>query len=933
MKRLLLAAVVVLPFSCLIAQVPQLPLTWVNNNEGNTAFAYELSLPGTWITGPAPGCTFHAPYWSGSPTSIGLQSAINDIETCRKNTGVGIALDIPPGLYSSASGIIIPQSSTTLASNFLVLRSTQDSNLPNGTIICSKGPQDNLPQSTDPGIDNPSCNGVGMYFQKGPTIVTIAPGAFTLANGVKTNTSAYNDVQYMWTVEETGTNKSALQTCSPVGVSGGTPPPCAATTIAPDHWLIEDMEARMSVGNTGDSTIVALTEAGTETSTTQLPTHIHFRKSWIHGDWTSLSAGANSVSTGILIGCFYCSIVDSQISQILRPGAEGHASGARWGSQLKIDHNWFEGGSSGFFCGGFTAPPSISGLVPCNDVEFRRNRLTFPSAWLGVDDSSCGTHGVGTVPSSNPHWGCTSSSGYSLVRKNVEEIKEGERILYSGNIEENSDDSGGQSGVLGDFNIRNSSGTTYAGSNNYQTTINDITDESNIRRNGCEGFELDSSNSKLGDGGGVSFILNRAAFTNDLIYNVTNLNPGCAGVNSVGIYLSSALQQWKGNITENSTGTMATFVGTCSIDAGNCPNSPTTGFEVTDVNPGDPISIGGCTSITAFNVPTHTVAGYTQPSAVGPLAASGTNPASLTVVYPWVGTPNALDNSGNCVLTKGEGGPANLSITHMTFVTDSTHAITANNAPSTGPNFAISNLLRDSIVLGGGWFNNPVGEGTATEEFDDDVTSLSANHLVWPTRTAASYSEYGNNSSYPDSAGCTGAGCHPPTTMYFPATAYCTGSTFDPTCVGFMGAMSIGSVNTTTTSAITVTGSQSVLTASSANIFIGQRVTVDTGSNQEVVVVTAIAKNNSGVADGFYAIFTKTHASGVAVTASEAMPLTLQNYHSFELRSDSIYLGGHADDASDGTSMGANIPAIDSAQTQNPYVCKTTCGSPGPFSD
>src|SRR5579863_8866525 len=37
---------------------PTLPQVWVNNNEGNAAFSYELSLPGTWVTGPAPGCTF-----------------------------------------------------------------------------------------------------------------------------------------------------------------------------------------------------------------------------------------------------------------------------------------------------------------------------------------------------------------------------------------------------------------------------------------------------------------------------------------------------------------------------------------------------------------------------------------------------------------------------------------------------------------------------------------------------------------------------------------------------------------------------------------------------------------------------------------------------------------------------------------------------------
>ena len=93
--------------------VATLPQVWVNSYEGDSLFTYELSLPSTWVTGPAPACTFHAPYWTGSATNTGLQSAINDIEACRTATGAGIKLDIPPGLYTSAAGLVIPQSSNS----------------------------------------------------------------------------------------------------------------------------------------------------------------------------------------------------------------------------------------------------------------------------------------------------------------------------------------------------------------------------------------------------------------------------------------------------------------------------------------------------------------------------------------------------------------------------------------------------------------------------------------------------------------------------------------------------------------------------------------------------------------------------------------------------------------------------------------------------
>ncbi len=59
------------------------------------------------------------------------------------------------------------------------------------------------------------------------------------------------------------------------------------------------------------------------------------------------------------------------------------------------------------------------------------------------------------------------------------------------------------------------------------------------------------------------------------------------------------------------------------------------------------------------------------------------------------------------------------------------------------------------------------------------------------------------------------------------------------------------------------------------------------------------------------------------------MPLVLPDYHQYGLRSDSSFHNA----ASDGTDMGGNLPALDSAQTQDLYVCATACGSAGPYPD
>lgn|GEM_PF-1654343 len=902
---------------------PQLPLMWVDNNEATDGLVYtppqyELNLATqTWVTGPPAGCTFHVPYWTvGAPTFLGMQSAINDDEACRTaNSGAACTiLDIPPTLYatSNANGLVIPQTNASAANCFIVLRSTEDTYLPNGTTICSHGIQDNLASSTDIGLNNPDCTGENMYYALGPSnaggvingITTLsantttlaavsttgtpilvplangyvspggsyvvdtgsnqetvtaasgvnqtgiyatfskthAPGvsitrnvgSFTLANGTASSTSAYNDLQYMWQVQASGTNPSAVTFCNP---SGTTVVPECATNTAPDHWLIEDMAASMAPGNTGDSYIIAMNTVA-DTSMSQLGSHIHLRKVWVHGDWTSTLNGANSVTAGINFGCTTCSLIDSQISQGLRPGNEGHSLQYGYGTNYKIDHNWIEGSSIASICGGFSYPdPSIPGLVPCNDMEFRRDRFTFPYAWLGQ----------------SPITGNPNYSAFSLVRKNAFETKSGQRWVVQGVIRENIDNSGAQSGTNGSYKVTNSSTTQ---GTNYQAVTSDISDMANIYRNSCDAVQVQGRSNALTNGDGASFGVRNILFNNDLLYNVSTTNPGCSTADAFGWDITSTNVEWNGTITRDSTGQIATFVATCAPQiSGNCPSGPPPiGFQSVDISAGNLVQISGCTIDTSFNTPTTTYNAHTYPS-LGTQAIAGTLPSAQTVVFPSAGTANSVDNSGNCQLSYIQGWPQFLWHTHNTLITDASFALSSDAEYATGPTYARDNLFRDSIFLGGGWFNNDRTAGTLTENFNWDITTLSADHLVWAGQTAANYTEFGNNPAYPDSAGCAAAGCNPPTTMYFPATPYCTGAAVS-NCVGFVGAMNISS-----------------------------------------------------------------------------MPLTLADYHNFALVSSSPYAAGNANAASNGTAMGANIPAIDTAQTQTTYVCATPCGAPGPYHD
>jgi hypothetical protein len=177
--------------------------------------------------------------------------------------------------------------------------------------------------------------------------------SYTLANNQAINTASYDDLQHMWWVTNTG--GGPITACSPDGTSStSSPPACGGTTtIGPDHWMIEDARFSGPIGANILTDDIAIVRQGSETAQSQLSSHIHFRKVGAIDDWTSLFTGSNSVSAGVALACVYCSLVDSQVSQIMEPGVEHHAISDD-GTSSKFSHDWLEGGSSGLFSGGFS---------------------------------------------------------------------------------------------------------------------------------------------------------------------------------------------------------------------------------------------------------------------------------------------------------------------------------------------------------------------------------------------------------------------------------------------------------------------------------------------------------------------------------------------------------------------------------------------------
>jgi hypothetical protein len=1181
--------------SQLTTSVAQLPLIWVDNNEATDGLVYpspqyELNLQTqAWVSGAPAGCTFHVPYWTvGTPTSTGLQAAVNDIEACRTQQAAGTILDIPPALYSGASGLVIPQSNTVPASVFLMLRSTADASLPAGSIVCAHDIGDNLATLTGAGLNNPDCTGQNMYYTLGPTLgnnqawlaspcntegvlcglttvsvnsttlaaitasgsaqlanlangyvsamlqgtgtacvtvdtganqecvtplsgsgvtgtvttsgttitcvtgcpfstswtgamlidgtsydistttpcttttctmketvhSTISPapfaygwnefglygvfsknhssgacvvynttgcggtitngtGAFSLANGVATNTSAYNDLQYMWQVQCANSSTACvpLETCSPVG-TGSSVPQCTGTAIAPDHWLIEDGAFSTGPGNPTDVAFVRSVTGGNETSTSQYVSHMHYRKIWSHGDWTSLQTGGTSTVDAFALYGSYISIVDSQGSQNLRPGSEGHSVGMDGPGPYKIVHNWFEGQSSCMFAGGFgggTGPP-VPGMVPNQDVERRRNRCTFPFTWLGQM----------RLPASNP------MAPENIVRKNVEENKEGERVLDSGNIYENTDNSGGQGGPCGNDNIRNNSGS--AGTN-YQATINDYNFENDIFRNCIAAFGLGGrSVPNPNDGGGVSQQMQRMNFSNDLWYSVTTSGPGYGGANSNTFGIASDGESFNVTLTEDATGSNARATALYSQDAGSSytvtatsitsnvltvttsastnfvpgllvilsgtgeaylngqalivsaasgtfftgaftaanysnpsePNSASAsssipiastaitaasitshvltvtsnlypvagetiifpagafssgdpaavlnnqtfvvtgssstsftapaagfanftstasgtvegpvGFQSMGFSDGEPVYIAGCAGTSAFNFPEKRWGAYYYTAGI---ISQATSESALTITFPnaFSGVAaNTTDATGSCVLTNVLGGPQSLALDHLTIVSDGAHTILVGNSlGSVGPNNALNGLVRDNILIGSNECigQGDVGTGTTSEEYGFDVPISGTTPSV-------------NGSTSIDHDVC-------PLDMGSEYTEY--------------------------------SSNLKVPTDASCNL-----INNPYGCSPPVSMYFPPAIACSGTVNAGCVGF----LGGVSPSL---MPLTLPDYHNFALSSTSSFYAGQSAQASDGTSMGTNIPAIDAAQVLNQYVCKGACGSPGPFPD
>jgi hypothetical protein len=848
---------------------------------------------------------------------------------------------------SANTTMLLPVSSTMVAAGSPVLIPLANGYIsPGNSYVIDNGLGT---QETVSPTSGPNQTGIYAVFSQthnfGATVQLCASGCnYTLANGQQTNTADYNDLQYMWSVTNPG---APFISCSPLATSStASPPECNSSTSAPDHWLIEDMRAYMGVGSSALGWDIGFVRNGNETSQNQYPSHIHLRKVGAVDEWTNLFTGSNSVITGIEFVCVYCSIVDSQISQIMRPSSEGHAIGCQ-GTDYKINHNWIEGGSSGCIGGGFSGgsgPTSQTtsslalNVIPFCDIEERRDRFTYPFPWSGL------TVGVNINPNNVYGIGYTA---YSPLRKIAQETKAGCRILEDGNIYENTDQTGGAYGQLRAYNPRNNAGGPQGSW--YIAQIHDVTSVNNIYRHGCLGLSIGGGSDEAGgDGGGVSWPTLGVSLSNNLVYDVSQgSHPQCSGISDkYGINMVAASNYgWQGTATVNDAGTTITFVGATD----NYTEIPITGASGSLAASA---ASGGTQAITSsslfgnatnsnpwnanadltFNGNTYSINACTTTSACTVICGTAGTPACAAAgSYSFTAIP-----TGTQAFDLGVGVPAPLF--------NCTGALSGANSPTTvygGNNYPAKGyaVVSPSTPWNGSY---AVGNVTVTMSGNfssypglSDSTCMTTNLQGAPANVAINHSDVITDNLYGVSNGPTlGSGI----------VANGTGPNFQ-TNGNFTNSILLGGIGSHLFGTPGCQQQDFMMDSSTLTndhlVWPGQ-----TCSNYATTCAGSTVVAGSGAcAEGgnpnfpvafpveYFVASMCSYWTGSSACTDGTQNINASDYHAFEQESSSPFYAGGSGAASDGTAMGVNIPLIDTGETLNTFTCPYVCGSPGPYGD
>jgi uncharacterized protein YjdB len=231
-------------------------------------------------------------------------------------------------------------------------------------------------------------------------------------------------------------NASAMATVVSVDPSA----PVFATMPGASYYRLVGIEATMPSSATMAYILVRLGDSGPpQDDLSEVPHHIVLDRMYVHG------TDVANVQRCIALNSAWSAVVDSYISKCHAKGYDAQAIvGWNGPGPLKVVDNYLEGSGENILFGG--ADPSIANLNP-GDIEIRRNYIVKPLSWKGV-------------------W----------TAKNLFELKNAVRVLFEGNVLENSwtDAQVGQGIVMQALSDNNTAAWT---------TIQDVTVRYNVIRN------------------------------------------------------------------------------------------------------------------------------------------------------------------------------------------------------------------------------------------------------------------------------------------------------------------------------------------------------------------------------------------------------------------------------------------------------------------
>ncbi|MDZ4756990.1 MAG: T9SS type A sorting domain-containing protein [Bacteroidota bacterium] len=269
--------------------------------------------------------------------------------------------------------------------------------------------------------------------------------------------------------------------------------PCFVTQTNAHHYRFVGLEITADVAVVNSYGLINLGDGSSaQNSMSQVPEYFVIDRCYIHGH-----TQATIMKFGVRLDCANAAIIDSYISDFHSVGYDAQAiSGVNGPGPFKIINNYLEASGENILFGGGAA--AIAGLVP-SDIEIRQNYFHKPWSWK-----------VGHASYAGKHW----------TIKNIFELKTGKRVLFDGNILENSwaDLPTGQSGYAILLTIRTEGGGSP------QAEVSDITISNNIIKHVGAGITF------AGTDGGAGIQSKRIKIYNNLFEDINGPTLGDANI-------------------------------------------------------------------------------------------------------------------------------------------------------------------------------------------------------------------------------------------------------------------------------------------------------------------------------------------------------------------------------------------------------------------